>query len=271
MQDRVTYWLAFGAPVWLVCLGTLGLCLLAARLGEWLQTRRRAASDEDGSAQEGYVLSSVLGLLALLLGFTFSLAIDRYDTRRMLVLDEANAIRTAFLQGDTFGDPHRSQLKGLLLSYVDNRLALGQSTDRLETARLLAASENLQSRLWAATVAAVAPVRDDVAAAFMESMSNVIEVGTARRTARETHVPPRVFVFLFLYLLMSALMLGFSMRGQRRVATVALLALTTMCYVLIIDIDSATRGGVREDQRPMQELRAALRDGGHGISAAAPR
>lgn len=268
MQDSITYWLAF-APVWLIAILTFGLSLLAAVFGEWLGRRRASPPSEDDITQEGYIVSGVVGLLALLLGFTFSLAVDRYDTRRMLVLEEANAIRTAYLQGETFAEPHRARLQGLLSTYIDNRLALANAPERLQAARLLAASHDLQDRLWEATVAAVTPGRDDVAAAFMESVSNVIAVGTARRTARETHVPPRVFVFLFFYLLMSAMVLGLSMRGRRRVAVAVLLALTGLCYVLIIDIDSATRGGVREEQLPMEELRASIRQeavgGDHGI------
>ena len=86
--------------------------------------QKAAIADHTPDGQEGYVVSAVLGLLALMLGFTLAMAVDRYETRRALVLEEANAIGTTYLRAQLFGEPHRARLSKLLVEYNDNRLAL---------------------------------------------------------------------------------------------------------------------------------------------------
>ena len=73
---------------------------------------------------EGYVVSAVLALMGLLLGFTFALSVDRFETRRALVLQEANAIGTAYLRSQALTEPHRSRMSKALVDYTNNRIAL---------------------------------------------------------------------------------------------------------------------------------------------------
>ena len=120
--------------------------------------------------------------------------------------------------------------------------------------RRVALNGNLQRQLWATSLAAIAGQRDDISSAYMDSMNNVIEVGAARRAAREVRVPPRVFVILAIYMTTTAIVLGYVMGPRRRKAIFALLVLTTLCYGLILDIDDATGGAIRENQRPMQNM-----------------
>lgn len=247
-----------GGPIGLIAVATFVLMFAAAWCGERLHLRRPAEASEERTTQDGYVLSGVVGLLALLLGFTFALAVDRFDARRLLVLDEANAIRTAYLQAQSFPEPHRARLQGLLAFYAGQRLILGRAAGRQQAEPLLDQTHRVQDRMWAETLAAVEPRRDDVASTFMASMSEVLAVGAARRMARETHVPGRVFVMLFVYMIVTASTVGFVMGPKRRHAVSALLILITLSYMLILDIDEATRGGVRESQRPMEELKALV-------------
>jgi hypothetical protein len=104
--------------------------LASASLGLLLRRRkeRRAPWQErpEGESQEGFVISAVLGLLALLLGFTFSLALDRYEARGVLVLEEANAIGTSYLRSQVLDEPHRSRKSRILLEYTETRVQLGQ-------------------------------------------------------------------------------------------------------------------------------------------------
>lgn len=115
------------------------------------RTARDGKDDEDN--RDAYVISSVLGLLALLLGFTFSLAVDRYETRRTLVLQEANAIGTSYLYAQLLDEPHRSRMSGLLRAYAENRVELGYADSR-NSAPLLARNDALLTQLWAGTAAA---------------------------------------------------------------------------------------------------------------------
>jgi hypothetical protein len=253
-MTNVDNWLV-SQPIWLIVVVVVVLLVGAYAFGQWV---RRRGPDALEFEPEGYVVSAVLGLLALLLGFTFALAIDRFETRRVLVLEEANAIRTAYLQADTFADPYRSRLKELLAAYATNRLAIGQAQERTEVERNLAGDTSLQRSIWSESVAAIATIRDDVSSTFMGSVNSVLEVAPARRAAREAHVPRRVFVILLLYMAISSGMIGYVIGRRHRVSVLIMLGLSALAYLLIFDIDSATRGAIRESQAPMEELHAFL-------------
>ena len=249
--------LFYQIPSVVFALVALAVMIVGALYGERLWNSR--PDDERASSEEGYIVSGVVGLLALLLGFTFSLALDRYEARRGLVLEEANSIRTAYLRSQTFGEPHRAQLDRLFVAYGQNRVALGAAVPGGEEfMRRVARNGDLQRQLWGTSLAAIAGQRDDISSAYMDSMNHVIEVGAARRAAREVRVPPRVFVILAIYMTTTAVVLGYVMGPRRRRAILALLVLTTLSYGLILDIDDATGGAIRENQRPMQNMLPTL-------------
>lgn len=251
----------FQTPMWVLALGTFLALSAAYASGNWLRRRRhRAKADagDEGVDYDGYIVSGAVGLLALLMGFTFSLAVDRFDARRAMVVQEANAIGTTYLRAQTFDEPHRSELSRLLSKYVDVRLAVAQSTDLKQISQYLAETDTLHASMWTESLAAIALKRDDVASAFMQSMNDTIDDAAARKAARLAHVPPRVFTVLFAYMLITAAILGFVVGEMRTVTAATLLALLTGSYMMIIDIDSPNRGGVRESQQAMIDLKAFI-------------
>ena len=261
MNASVVQLLLFQTPMWLLWIATFLALVVAYAVGSWIRSRRRpttATSSDDEANFDGYIVSGVVGLLALLLGFTFGLAVDRFDARRQLVVAESNAIGTTYLRAQTFPEPHRGELSRLLTRYVDVRLTLARSTDYKESVRLLGESDALQAGLWTVTIAAIAPLRDDVAASFVDSMNETIDDAAARKAARLAHVPQRVFFVLLVYMLMTSGVLGYVIAERRRGAVVTLLALLTVAYMLIIDIDSPNRGRVRESQEAMTDLKAFI-------------
>lgn len=239
------------------------LMLLAVAVGvalhHWNYRAGRVRAEREGDL-EGLVVSAVLGLLALLMGFTFSLAVDRFDTRRALVLVEANAIGTAYLRAQLLQAPHRARLSGLLLAYTDNRIALAKSA-KPRTGERLAENDRLVTELWAATAAAVPSIRDPgLTGALLQSLNAVIDLDAARKTARVVRVPAEVFAVLFVYLIGTAGVLGYVFVGNRgRGAAAFMLLLLTLSFLLILDIDRPTMGGVREDQGPMEQLLVSLK------------
>ena len=254
LVDRIfLYW-----PIWMIVIATLVVLIGMMFLGS-LVRRRRDRQAEDGDAartHEGYIVSGALGLLALLLGFTFALAVDRYDARRGLVLEEANAIGTTYLRAQLLDEPHRSRLSRLLLGYAQNRLDLANATTYEGRIALMAQTNTYQTRLWAETVAAIRPIRGQViAGTFVETMNATIDAGAARVAARRAHVPSRVLVFLLIYMAVAAFLFGFAMPPRRRPTTTAvLLTLLTLAYSLILDIDRPTGGSIREPQAAMEDL-----------------
>lgn len=241
-------------PLLLIGLMLLFAIAAAAMTGHWLR-KRWVRQDADNDDKEGYVVSAVMGLLALLLGFTFSLAVDRYETRRALVLQEANAIGTSYLRSQLLDEPHRSRMAGLLKSYTENRIKIARATpDALGP--LVVRNDQLLTDLWSATAAAFDSVRDiHFSTSLLETVNEVIDLDSSRKTARNAHVPGEVFFVLFIYVVVTAGLLGHVLNGKRNTLALGFLfglELTTL--LLILDIDRPTLGGVRANQTPMIEL-----------------
>jgi hypothetical protein len=230
----------------------------AAAVGILVHGRQQKKTESEGG-QEGYIVSAVLGLLALLMGFTFSLAVDRFDARRQLVLEEANAIGTAYLRAQLLSEPHRSRMSTLLVRYTDNRIALAKATPG-QTKALLAVNDALLTDIWAATSAAFETIKGlDFSSTYLDSVNALIDLDASRKTARLARVPAEVFAVLFVYLVVTAGVLGYVLKGVRgRLAAAFLLALLTLSLLLILDIDRPVLGGIGESQRPMEELRKTL-------------
>ncbi len=137
--------------VWIV----VGVALVVAyHLGFRLGRRRRAAGDE--AAQLGTVQGALLGLLGLLLAFSFSAAAGRFAERQRLILDESNAIGTTYLRADMLPSPHREALRSGLVNYTRARVAFydaGADVKAVEAA--IATSERIHGELWATAIAGV--------------------------------------------------------------------------------------------------------------------
>jgi hypothetical protein len=257
-QPRFDAWLNT-APLALIGATLLGAMCAAALIGYALRRRRaragRESSDASDQAQLGYIVSAIMALLALLLSFTFSLAVERYMARRELVLEEANAIGSAYLRAQLLGPPHRERISRLLVQYADNRIALARATPGTEKA-LLATNNRLLAELGAATTAAFDSVQAlPISISFVDGMNAVIDMDAARKTARVEHVPSEVVAVLMLYLIGTSGALGRVLIGPMgRVSAGFLMLLFTLSLLLVIDIDRPTIGGLREKQQPMESL-----------------
>jgi hypothetical protein len=260
-MDALGNWLIM-SPLWVIGL-TLLVGMSAFALFGLYMRRRSGTGDEkekEGNDQEGLVVSAVMGLLALLVGFTFSMAIDRFDTRRVLVVEDAKAIESVYLRAQLLEEPHRARISGLLVAYTDNRILLGQERPGKRQAELFERNEQLLTELWSATVAAFPTMKSlDFSSSFIDSMTAVAENDAARLAARRAHVPVRVFVVLVLYQFAVAMVLGYVLVGRRgrRVAGF-LLVLFGVALVLVIDIDRPTTGKINESQEPMIRLQETL-------------
>lgn len=216
--------------------------------------KRETTTDYDG-----YIISAVLGLLAILLGFTFSLAIGRFEERRLLVVEQANAIGTAYLRVQVLGAPHRERLSKLLVQYTDLAIALAKAGPT-RSAPLLKEDDKLLTDIWAATAAALDSIRSSpFSVALADAMNKVIDMDASRRAARATRVPEQVFLVLWIYLVASAGALGYEI-GLERGSLVAafVLVLLTLSLMLIGDINRPTSGTILEAQGPMEQLLTSL-------------
>jgi len=237
---------------------------VAARAaGVWV--RRRVAGIAQVSAGEetdkGFVLSAMLGLLALLIAFTFSLAVNRYETRRNLVVEEANAISTAEMRVHLLDAPHAQQLSQMLRRYAHTRLQVGQAAVA-DKPPLVRQSEAQRAALQTEALSALGPIRTTPLAPFVgAAINSVLDVGVERETTLAARVPLTVLVALASYVLLTAGILGYALTGARtsqQPAAITFFALLTLAIVLILDLDRAQGGTVRTDQSPMVRLVAGF-------------
>lgn len=144
------------------------------RFGRWRHTRREGEKD----APVGAMVGAILGLVAFMLAFTFGLAASRYDARRQVVLEEANAIGTTYLRARLLPEPHRTASAGLLREYVGARVRGVRDGD---IAGAIARSEELYARLWSEAVAAAeknpSPVLTGL---FVQSLNEMIDLHATR-------------------------------------------------------------------------------------------
>ena len=211
----------------------------------------------------GHILSATLGLLALLVGFTFALALGRHESRREMVVTEANAIGTAWLRSALVPEPERAVLVDQLRRYADQRLALADAGENgAAISRAEAATDSLHAALWATSVAAVPRMQPaTVVPLLLAAMNDVIDVAGARRAALAARLPPSVLGALVLYALLAAGFLGYvTGAGARRprLPAALLLLLLTLAFALILDLDRPRTGTITVSQRPLLELRAAM-------------
>jgi hypothetical protein len=253
-------WLVM-APLWVIGLLLLSALTVAVALGYAGQSRlqRRAGAGIEPPSGGAHLLSAVLGLLALLLGFSFSMAMDRYETRRQLVIQEANALGTTWLRVQLLDEPDRAAMSGLLRRYVDARLAWSNSTAESppEVGAVL-----LQQQLWAATGVAL---RSDspplLTRGVMDSLNESIDLASARTAARAAHIPAFVQGLLLVYAILSMAMLGTVLGNslkQHLPQTALLLVLLTLAHLMVLDLDRPRAGSIQVSQQPMEDLRRSI-------------
>ncbi len=247
-------------PLTVIAPVILAALTVAATIGYRGQVWLLHRAGETESESHDYLLSAVLGLLALLLGFTFSLALNRHEDRRNLVVQEANAIDTAWLRAQILEEPNKEAISQLLRAYLDARLEWSETDD---TGVLSARTVMLQQKLWSATGQAVRTEPNaQVTRALMDPMNQSFDLASARSAAGAAHVPNRVLTVLLLYAVLAAAMLGYTAAAKgrpQRIATLCVLVAMTLALVMILDIDRPRSGAIQVSEQPLEELQQSWR------------
>lgn len=230
----------------LLLAGMLASLLLGRRLG------RRAAPAEAGGSDSSALDAAVFGLFGLLLAFTFSGATGRFEGRRDLVVQEANAIGTAWLRLDLLPPAAQAELRPLFRAYVETRLATTRALPDLAAARAdLDRGAALQAEIWRkATDAARATGNTGVLTLVASSLNDMIDITTTRLASHQQHPPTVVFVLLFAFGLAASFVAGHaSARGAGVDWAHALVfagAIAAAVYV-ILDLEYPRLGLIRVD------------------------
>lgn len=241
--------------------------LLAAMIagheaGMRLHGRLRAGEDEGVSSDEGFILSGVLGLLALLMGFSFSMALNRLEDRRDLMLSETSAVGYLAMLAEGLPPEQAGALKADLKRYAAARLTAAELPDGPERLKAEQQAADLRAPV-AAGVRAV--LRQDTpgphAVALAAAYDTLEDTAVRRQALTQAHLPARVLWLLAAYAVISAAMLGYALAGSRarhRVASTTLYLLIALAFGVILDLDRPRAGAIVVDQTPFEQTVQSL-------------
>jgi hypothetical protein len=226
------------------------------RFGQW---RKNHVSDER-EQPVGAMVASILGLLALVLGFTFSLVAARFDDRRMGVLEEANAIGTTYLRTSFLPESQKVESARLLREYVAVRIDGVREPG--QAGQAIARSEALHTSLWEqADAAAKHAPASIMTGLYIQSLNEVIDLHAKRLLAMRSRIPLVLWIALCFLTTLGMASVGYLSAlavARRSPAMLALvLAFSTVLY-LIADLDRSQEGLLRVSQQPMYDLQKSM-------------
>jgi hypothetical protein len=232
------------------------LCYEAGfRLGRWWQ--ERTPGEQEGPT--GMLVGSILALLAFLLAVTMGMASDRFDTRRALVLAEANSIGTTYLRAGYLPEPASSQIRELLRQYVPVRITL---TDPNDLQADIDRSIQIQAQLWTIAEGVARSNGSDVVALFIESLNDTIDMHESRVTARlYARVPETVLLLLIGGAALSLGMVGYNAGLTKRrslLSAVVLVVALGAVIMIVVDLDRPREGFIQVSQQPLLDLQQQI-------------
>ncbi|HEY8180166.1 MAG TPA: hypothetical protein VIH33_07165 [Candidatus Limnocylindria bacterium] len=242
-------------PIFIVIfiLLTLGCYEIGFRIGH----RRHKAGDAPDDPATGVIVGAILGLMAFLLAVTMSMAGDRFDNRRSLVLAEANAISTTYLRAGYLPQPASDQLRQLLVEYVPLRIATAPNLQAN-----IVRSEELQRQMWGIAQDVARNNGSDVVALFIESLNETIDLHESRLAAGlYARVPPTILWLLIGGAILSLGLVGYNagLAGRRNPVIAVLLVVAIGAVItLVVDLDRPADGFIQTNQQPLIDLQQSI-------------
>lgn len=234
----------------LVVLGVLAGMLCLSEIGRRIGVRRLAQDPEAAKAGSGTVEVAVFGLMGLLIGFTFSHAATRFDTRRETVVEEANCIGTAWLRLDLLPKETQPALREKFRQYTDARIAVFQKIPDMVAANVqLAQAGALQKEIWNLSVAACrSSDSPSTAMLVLPAMNQMFDMATTRTMGAQMHPPVIIYVMLVLLVLCGTLLVGYGTAAGRVhnwFYTLTFVLVLSMAIYVILDFEYPRMGLIR--------------------------
>lgn len=254
-MEPITYLIFRAHPLWLFCV-TLVLLLLSIELP--FRYGRRLMKDAVMREEAwGVVQTSLLALVAFMLGFSFAGAQSRYDARRALVVRETGSLGTTWLRAD-FLPTESSTFRRILARYADVRLrALERPWDDALRAQAIRDGRNDQAQMWSiASNALRARPSDRGISLLVESLNTSIDVSTEQFVALTEHVPTPVVVVTLILLVLGTLSMGFGfarIRVRPLALTLAYVISIAVVFEMVVDIDRPQTGTIHVNLQPLEE------------------
>jgi hypothetical protein len=255
--------LVYSVSEWMIATAFLGVLLGATEAGFRLGLAAKKGFREIAILEVPGTQGAMLGLLGLLLGFTISMAVSRFDLRQQLVVTESNAIGTAWLRTQLVGGTESQELANLLSDYVDARLDYynsGSNAALLEAAT--ARAEKLHTQIWARGVSIAGKGADPVSVRLLiQSLNDVIDAHAARLAAMENHVPATVIRLVAIVSVLAAVIVGYDhgLKTRRNLLlTLTLCLVITLVQLVILDLDRPRDGFIRVSEQSLVDLKRTM-------------
>lgn len=241
--------------------------LLLLEIGRRLGARRLAQDPEGARTGTGAIEGAVFALLGLLIAFTFSGAASKFDSRRNLIVEETNAIGTAYLRLDLLPASLQPALRESFRQYLDARLETYRKLPDIQAAYAeLANANRLQGVIWSQAVAASQAPGAAAAAPMLllPALNQMIDITTTRTMAARLHPPAIIYALLFGLALAGALLAGYGMAGARSRSWLHILgfaAVMAVAVYVILDIEFPRLGLIQVDafDQALVDLRESIK------------
>jgi hypothetical protein len=246
-------------PLVIFALSFVGLCLAAWFGAAVLRKRRRL--EDDARAEFDVILAATLTLLGLIIGFSFSMAISRYDQRKNYEEAEANAIGTEYVRADLLPAADAAKVRALLRSYLDQRVAFYVAEDLEELTKVNARTARLQAELWSAVVAPAAAQPTPIVMLAVAGMNDVLNSQGYTQAAWWNRIPTAAWGLMAAIAFCCNLLLGYGSRSTHggRLLLPVLPLVVAISFMLIADIDTPRRGIIRVSPQNLISLVESLR------------
>ncbi len=252
--------LLYSIPEWLIGLVTLVLLIASVEIGYWIGLKAKVEMTQPMKSQISTIQTAILTIFTFLLGFTFAMALARFDNRKQMVVKESNAIGTAVLRSKLLPENQRAKMIELFKQYVNVEFSITSRANvpskerkeqNLETKRL-------QTLMWDEAFAATENNPLSVPAGlFATSINQLIDIKTERDIAISNHVPEIVLLGLLLFAALAIGILGYGnglAATHARYPAIILCIVITISFILIIDLDRPNRGLTKVSQESMIDL-----------------
>ena len=242
--------------IFLVCFVVLAS---SERIGTLLRNRR--VIEEDLRKDLDIILAATLTLLGLIIGFSFSMAISRYDQRKNYEEAEANAIGTEYVRADLLPGPDAARVRALLKDYLGQRIVFYQNRDEHELQKINNDTAQLQTQLWSAVELPAEAHPTAVIGLTVSGMNDVLNSQGYTQAAWWNRIPAAAWALMVAIAICSNVLVGYASHRTKTgvIHWLVLPLVLSISFLLIADIDSPRRGVIRVHPQNLISLVQSLR------------
>jgi hypothetical protein len=251
-------------PLWLLFVLTTLLVVATIEFGFLIGKSVRRKTEDEKESPVSAIAGTVLALLAFILAFTFGIVSDRYDARRALVREQADAIRTSYSRSDFLPEPSRDQAKDLYNEYVALLVKAASSGHLADNPAELGEMRTIEGKLWDIAVANVrSGDNSDISALYAESINDMSNVLANRiAVSVQSRIPTQIWVVLYVLVVLGMIAVGYqtAISGSRRTWAMVVLAFSfSIVIVLIAALDDPEHGYINISQRPLIDFQSEMK------------